>query len=208
MMAYGRSTDAPTAAPTAGTIPNNTATAAEASTLVTRLWPAILAVAAVGGSLALTCVAPFAAFAVATAGTLRLGSALGTMAVIWLTNQAVGFGALGYPWTLNTVLWGMAMGAAAVVATLAASGVLGRFRVSGGWLRLPLAFGTAFVVYEMAIMTVSFILGSGHVFAPALLGRLALIDAAWLGGLMFVHGILAGGVRPWRGVTSRLARAS
>jgi hypothetical protein len=204
MMAYGRSTDAPTA----GSIPNNTAAMAEASTLVTRLWPAILAVAAVGGSLALTCVAPFAAFAVATAGTLRLGSALGTMAVIWLTNQAVGFGALGYPRTLNTVLWGMAMGAAAVVATLAASGVLGRFRVSGEWLRLPLAFGTAFVVYEMAIMAVSFILGSGNVFAPALLGRLALIDAAWLGGLMFVHAIMAGGVRPWRGVTSRLARAS
>ena len=105
-MAYGYSPEAPTARryPT-----HTTATAAEASTLVTKLWPAILALAAVGGSLALTCVAPFAAFAVATAGTLRLRSALGTMAVIWLANQAVGFGALGYPWTLNTVLWGLAM---------------------------------------------------------------------------------------------------
>jgi hypothetical protein len=93
--------------------PRGTAAATHASTLVMKLWPAILALAAVGGSLVLTCVAPFAAFAVATAGTLRLRSALGTMAVIWLANQAVGFGALGYPWTLNTALWGLAMGAAA-----------------------------------------------------------------------------------------------
>jgi hypothetical protein len=43
-------------------------------------------------------VVPFAAFAAATAGTLPLRRALGTMVVIWLANQAVGFGALGYPW--------------------------------------------------------------------------------------------------------------
>jgi hypothetical protein len=197
-----------TASATAGTLQRGAVTAAHASTLVTTLWPAILALAAVGGSLAFTCVAPFAAFAVATAGTLRLRSALGTMAVIWLANQAVGFGALGYPWTLNTILWGLAMGVAAMVAALATAGVLGRFHTSAGWLRLPLAFGTAFVVYEMAIMAVSVILGSGDVFAPALLGRLALIDAAWLGGLMFVHAVLAGGVPAGGGATSRLARVS
>ena len=50
MMAYGCSPEAPTA----GALPHTTATT-EAWTLVTRLWPAILAMAAVGGSLALTC---------------------------------------------------------------------------------------------------------------------------------------------------------
>ena len=95
-----------------------------------------------------------------------------------LANQAVGFGALDYPWALNTVLGGLVIGAAAVLAMLAASGALRHVRSSGGWLRLPLAFGTAFAADEMAIMAVSVILGSGDVFAPALLGRLALIDAA------------------------------
>ena len=158
MIASGYSPEAPTD----GTLPHTTATT-EASTPVTLLWLAILAVAAVGGSLALTCVAPFAAFAVATAGTLRRRRALGTMAVIWLVNQAVGFGALGYPWTRHTVLWGLAMCVAALVATLAASGVL---------------------------------------------GRLALIDVAWLGGLAVVHAALVAWSRPWRGAPSRLARAS
>jgi hypothetical protein len=197
-----------TASVTAGAPPRGAATAAQASSPITKLWPAILALAAVGGSLALTCVAPFAAFAVATAGTLRLRRALGTMAVIWLANQAVGFGALGYPWTLNTILWGLAMGAAAGLATLAAAGVFGQFRAASGWLRLPLAFGAAFGVYEVAIMAVSLILGSGDVFAPALLGRLALIDAAWLGGLMLGYAALAAWDPPWRGATSRLARVS
>ena len=197
-----------TGSATAGSLPSGTHTTANTSSLVTRLWPAFLAVASVGGSLALTCVAPFAAFAVATASTLRLRSALGTMAVIWLANQAVGFGVLGYPWTLNTALWGLAIGAAAGLATLAAVGVLGRFHVSPGWLRLPLAFGAAFGVYEVALMAVALILGSGDVFTSAIIGRLALIDAAWLGGLLLVHAVLAAWVQPRGEVPPRLAQAS
>jgi hypothetical protein len=156
----------------------------------------------------LTCVVPFAAFAAATAGTLPLRRALGTMAVIWLANQAVGFGALGYPWTLNTALWGLAMGAAAVLATLTAARGLGRWHASAGWLRLPLACGIAFVAYQTAIVAVSFVLGSGKIFAPATVGRLALIDAAWLGGLALVQAALAVWCPPQRGEVSRPALAS
>jgi hypothetical protein len=54
---------------TAGALPRGAATTADTSRLVTGLWSGILTMAAVGSSLALTCVAPFAAFAVATAGT-------------------------------------------------------------------------------------------------------------------------------------------
>jgi hypothetical protein len=106
------------------------------------------------------------------------------------------------------VLCGLAIGAAAVLATLAAAAAFGRFRASAGWLGLPLAFGAAFGVYETAIMAASLILGSSDVFAPALVGRLALINDAWLGGLVLVHAVLAAWVQPQRGATSRLARAS
>ena len=176
--------------------------------LATMLWPAMLVVAAVIGSLALTCVIPFAAFAVATAGTHRLRSALGTMAVMWLLNQIIGFGALGYPWTLNTVLWGLAIGTAALSATFAASGALYRFRSSPGWVRLPIAFGTAFVLYEVALIADAVPLGGVAAFAPALVGRFALISGAWLGGLVLLHEVLTTWVQPQLGATSRLARAS
>ena len=55
-------------------------------------------------------------------------------------------------------------------------------------------------------MAASLILGSGEVFAPVLLGRLALIDAAWLGGLVVVHAALAVWSRPWHGRHDRRAR--
>ena len=172
------------------------------------LWPAILVVAAVVGSLALTCVIPFAAFAVATVGTLKLRSALRTMAVMWIINQAVGFGALGYPWTLNTVLWGLAIGAAALSATFAASEALHRFQSSPAWVRLPIAFVTAFVLYEVALIAVAVPLGGVAAFAPAIVGRFALISGAWLGGLVLLHEILAAWVQPQLGATSQLAGAS
>ena len=198
----------PAAAPTTTSRPGVTALMDDSTKLGTVLWPAILVVAAVVGSLALTCVIPFAAFAVATAGTLRLRSALGTMAVMWLINQAVGFGALGYPWTLNTVLWGLAIGAAALSATFAASEALHRFRSSPAWVRLPMAFVIAFVLYEVALIAVAVPLGGVAAFAPAIVGRFALISGAWLAGLVLLHEVLAAWVQPQLGAPSRLVGAS
>jgi hypothetical protein len=41
---------------------------------------------------------------------LPLPAALLVMGVAWIVNQAIGFGALGYPHDLNTVLWGLVTG--------------------------------------------------------------------------------------------------
>jgi hypothetical protein len=168
----------------------------------------MLVVVAVVGSFPLTCVIPFAALVVATAGTLRLRNALRPMAILWFLNQAVGFGALGYPWTLNAVLWGLAIGAAALSATFAASGALYRFRSSPGWVHLPIAFGTAFVLYEVALIAIAVPLGGVAAFAPAIVGRFALISGSWLGGLVLLHEVLTTLVQPQLGAASRLARAS
>ena len=42
----------------------------------------------------------------------------------WLVNQCIGFGALQYPVDASTIAWGFVIGAAAFVATAAASAVL------------------------------------------------------------------------------------
>ncbi len=57
-------------------------------------------------------------------------------------------------------------------------------------------------------MAVVAVLGGVGTFAPAIIGRVALVDAAWLGGLVMVHAGLAAWGHPWRGATSRLARVS
>ncbi|MBA3833521.1 MAG: hypothetical protein H0X34_16845 [Chthoniobacterales bacterium] len=88
---------------------NSTFQPAEESTLAANfLWLFVLALAGLGGSVVIACVAPFVALAVALAGTVRLTVALRAMTGIWLANQFVGFAFYHYPRTPKTVLWGLA----------------------------------------------------------------------------------------------------
>lgn len=163
------------------------------------LWPALLAVAAVGGSWALACVMPFAAFAAMLAVTESRRTALGTMALIWLANQAVGVVALGYPLDVHSIGWGLAIGAAALLATAAASAV-----AQTGlrhWLRLVLAFVAAFAVYEIALTLVALATGELAEFAPAVVARLAALDAAWLAALVVLREALV--LLGWRTLGNR-----
>lgn len=157
-------------------------------------WPALLAVAAVGGSWALACVTPFAAFAAMLATTENRRTALGTVALIWFANQAVGVVALGYPLDVHSIGWGVAIGVAALLATATAFAVA-RTGLSY-WLRLALAFAAAFAVYEITLALVATASGELAEFAPATIARLAALDAAWLAALVVLHEVLA--LMGWR----------
>jgi|SRR5579863_4936127 len=165
----------------------------------TWFWPALLAVAAVGGSWALACVTPFAAFAAMLATTETRRTALGTMALIWFANQAVGVAALGYPLDAHSIGWGVAIGVAASLATAAAIAV----SQTGvrHWLRLVLAFVAAFAVYETALALVAMATGELAEFAPATVARLAALDAAWLAALVVLREALA--LLGWRTLGGR-----
>ncbi|MDE2230011.1 MAG: hypothetical protein KGL11_13365 [Alphaproteobacteria bacterium] len=154
------------------------------------LWPALLAAAAIGGSWALACVTPFAAFAAILAESERRSTALAAVALIWLANQAVGVALLGYPLDLHSAGWGLAIGAAALLATFAASAVA---RIGGmrRWVRLVLAFAAAFVIYEVVLALVAAMSGKLAEFTPATVAQLAALDAAWLAALAVLHEALA-----------------
>jgi hypothetical protein len=100
------------------------------------LWLAILCVVGVGGSLVISCVAPFVALAVALAGTVRISLALRVMSVIWFTNQLIGFCFFHFPRTANTFLWGFTIGGAALLSTWVASLAINRARPSSMIARL------------------------------------------------------------------------
>src|SRR5271156_4230381 len=70
----------------------------------------LLAGACALAGFALACATPFAAFAVVAAAMLPMRPAVLVVAAAWLVNQAIGFGALGYPLDANTMLWGLAIG--------------------------------------------------------------------------------------------------
>lgn len=162
-------------------------------------WPALLAAAAIGGSWALACVMPFAAFAAILAESENRATALVTVGLIWFANQVVGVALLDYPLDLHSVGWGVAIGIAALLGTAAASAVA-QTSLRGG-LRLVLAFAAAFVVYEAALALVAAMTGELEHFAPATVAQLAALDAAWLAGLVVLREALA--LMGWRNLGHR-----
>jgi hypothetical protein len=154
------------------------------------LWLAILALAGVGGSLLISCVTPFVALAVALAGTVKLTVALRAMIAVWLTNQFVGFAFLHFPRTSNTFLWGVAVGAAALLSTLVASIALKRAASWPTTTRIGLAFFFAYPIYEASLFVAALFLGGRETFSPAIVTQIGLVNLAWLAGLVALNELL------------------
>ena len=155
------------------------------------LWLALLIGASALLTTSYTCITPFAAFAVIAATAMSRGHAVLLTVAVWLVNQVVGFVVLSYPWTGTTLAWGLAIGAAAVVGTLAAHWTVRRlaFRPVAGTLA---AFAAAFVVYEVALYAAAVsALGGTEAFAPGIVGQVLLVNAATFVGLYGLGQLIA-----------------
>jgi hypothetical protein len=181
---------------------------AHPSFMANLIWLLILTLAAVAGTVALSCVTPFAALAVALVATVRLRASLGVMVAVWLANQVIGFGLFHFPRTSDTFLMGMAIGAAAVLGTLAAWLVLNRMRSRPLLLRLGLAIVASVASYELALVAPVVFLGDLDTFRPAIVAELGLVNAVSLIGMIALNEILAALCRPWLGRIPRLVRSS
>jgi hypothetical protein len=111
----------------------------------------LLTAACALASFVFACATPFAAFAVVAAATLPLGPALVMVTVAWLVNQAIGFGVLHYPLDLNTLLWGFAIGAAALIETGASKLALRSVPRTASPVALGLALIAAYAAYEVVL---------------------------------------------------------
>jgi hypothetical protein len=147
---------------------------------------ALLTVSCALASFALACATPFAAFAVIAAAMLPLRPALLVVTGAWLVNQGIGFGALHYPIDGNTMLWGAAIGIAALAATAAASAVMRSLPQSGTPLVLALALICGYGVYEVALLAATPVLGGAGDFTAAIVAQIGFSNVAWLIGLVAV----------------------
>jgi hypothetical protein len=168
------------------------------------LWLGLLIAAIAALTTGYTCITPFAAFAVIAAITLSRRDAVILAVALWLTNQAVGFGVLNYPWTASTFAWGVAIGAAAVIATLTAHWAVGRLAAFHILARAAAGLVAAFVFYEVALYAVAVsMLGGTEAFAPAIVGQVLFANAVTLVGLVALHQLVVVGAA----VLSRRRRA-
>jgi len=160
------------------------------------LWLALLVAASVAFSLAFACAVPFAAFGAAAALTLSRREALCLMIAVWLANQLVGFGLLGYPWTPSSIAWGAVLGVVAVLSAEAARAASERLGGRGIMVLAPAAFLAAFAAYEGGLFVVAAaILGGTEDFAPAIVARIFEINVvAWAGLLLLARLAAAAGL--------------
>ncbi|SRR6266542_311574 len=182
--------------------------AAEPSGAANLIWLASLVLAALGGSLLISCIMPFVAFAVALAATVRLRLALGAMTVIWLINQLIGFVFYNFPRTTNTVLWGVAIWGAALLTTMIASSVVRRTRELSIFARLVFALVIGFATYQVALCGAALFLGGRETFSLAIVMQLGFMNLAWLIGIGVFNELMSILCKSWIGVMPRLVRAS
>jgi hypothetical protein len=182
--------------------------AAEPSRVANFVWIVILALAGLGGSLVISCVTPFVALAIALAGTLRLGTALKVMTAIWLTNQFIGFVFFHFPRTANTILWGLAVGGAALLSTIVAAAVIKHAALWFTAVRLGLALLMGYAVYEASLFLAALFLGGVETFSPTIVAQLGFVNLAWLIGLLALNELVAMLCKTWLGIMPRLAKTS
>src|ERR1700751_5479142 len=136
------------------------------------LWPAILIGSSLVFSIGFVCAAPFEAIGAAAAVTLARRDALLVSGVTWLLNQSVGYGMLSYPWSFNSIAWGIALGAATLLATVAACAAYQMKTAIPKAFGFGIAFAAAFLVFEAAIYVIAlFFLGGTQDFTIGIVSR-------------------------------------
>jgi hypothetical protein len=184
-----------------------TADLSETTSRARLIWMVILTIAAISTSLALSCVTPFAALAVALGGTVGLRASLRVIMIVWLANQFVGFVFFHFPVTANTFLWGFAIGIAALLTTIVAAIMIKYFSSSTAAVRLGVALPASFAVYELGLLVAAVFLGSLETFRPSIVAQLAWINAASLLGMIVLNELAAAIGKRWVGKMPRLARS-
>jgi len=172
---------------------------AHPSFMASSVWAAILTLAVILGSLALSCVAPLAALAVALTATLGLRASLGVMTLVWLVNQAIGFTLFHFPRTANSFWWGLAIGVAALLVVCVARAIMRGASRLNRWWRLCVTLVAAIVVYELALFEAALILGGRDMFTLPIVSQVALMNVAWLLAIIVLNEIVAALCKPWLG---------
>ena len=148
------------------------------------LWPAVLLASAVAGSSLLACALPLVAIATLAAASMTKRQAVTTLILCWAANQALGFGLHGYPYTLVTFGWGLAIGLGGLVALVVAQTLLRPGQV--GVLMVPV-LGLAFIAYELTLLAFSSVSNWACPFTVEVVAAVATNEALWFAGLWLAY---------------------
>jgi hypothetical protein len=168
------------------TIMTDTLSTRRASTL----WIMLLTLASTATTLVFACATPFPALAALAAAHMRRADGVALAVAAWVASQAVGFCLLDYSTDASTMLWGVAIGTAAVAGAVAAHAAAARVPASEP-ARLAAGYLAAFVAFKLVILLWS--LGRGEVgsaLSVEIMARQFARNALILGGLTALYHLL------------------
>jgi hypothetical protein len=148
-------------------------------------WAGLIVATALVTSLFFACSTPFAALATLAALNLARREAIAVMGIVWLVNQLIGFGMLGYPWTADCIAWGVVLGLSGYLAMLAAITLSSKRPVP---LAVSLPFVGAFAAFELGLYAAGAVLpGGSGAFSAAILRQVFVVNLLGLIGLLAIH---------------------
>jgi len=171
------------------------------------IWMALLTLASVVMSGVYACATPFAALGALAALDSNRRDGLALIAIIWLANQIVGFGFLGYPHELQAYGWGAAILAAAIVGFLAARALVTAVAHINAVAAIVGAFLVAFAGYQLGLYAATSILpSSSGAFSFAVVSYVATVNGIAFVALVALHWIAStAGLVQRNDVETRLA---
>lgn len=151
-------------------------------------WIALLTAATVAASFLFACATPFPALAALAALHMNRRDALTLTAVIWAANQIIGYGFLHYPHTWDSFAWGLAIGAAAMIATALAAGAERAIRPCGWTAAMLASLAVAFAGYELTLYAATAVLPSdASVFSASVVLYVLKVNALAFAGLLVLQ---------------------
>jgi hypothetical protein len=127
---------------------------------------------------------PLVAIATLAAATMTRRSAIVTLLLCWAINQVLGFTLHGYPQTLFTLGWGVAIGLGGVLALIVAQMGLRPGQIG---LRMVPTLGLAFIAYELTLFGFSKVTGWACPFTVDVVAAVAINEALWFAGLWLAY---------------------
>jgi hypothetical protein len=159
----------------------------ERTSAVRAVWMALIVIAGSGLSLVYACATPFAALATLAALKIDKRDTALVVGLVWLANQVIGYGFLGYPRTWDSLAWGGAIGVAAGMALLAAMALALAPRRKGPFA-ISLPFVGAFTAYEFSLYLASFVLPTeAGAFSLSVVRQIFVTNAVVLAALVIAH---------------------
>lgn len=164
---------------------DNGASRPETTPYARAFWAGVILASGIGLSTFFACATPFAALATIAALKLQRRDMVLVLTLVWIANQAVGYGLLGYPWTWDSAAWGAAIGIATLLAAITARG-LSTTRPAP--LAVSLPFVAAFTVFELGLYMAGFVLpGADGAFTTGIIWQVFAINAVALCGIFACH---------------------